>query len=536
MTSTLKHLQARGRAWRRHQYFAGAHPLEALSLLAVFGALLLFIRSVLSVYNIPYGVDFGEGYLANMSLELVSGRNPYHMLDQAPWIVSSYPPLYPFLNGLLITILGPSLIPGRFIATASFVGILAMIAVLLRRLGTGPTAAVLAAGLMLVFPWGVRWAQVVRVDTLGILLTLAGLYFWARSDRRSDAVISAILLAAGVLTKHSLLSAPLACLALAFIKRDSRRFMFLLLLVILIVSSYGLINLLTGGGLFLHLFTFTANAWFLPRFTAGVGEYFGETWILQIMALSALLMPETPPSARTRLEAPPSGDRRILGWYYLLSHLTLLAYGFEGSDTNYLIEPLLSAALLAGLSVDHLTFSLETERPAYTGGPSIRTIAFALVLAICILGRYIDSSDYRIHRVNPERRGNGLELIRLAKGAYGDILSEDASFTFLAGKPVLFQPYIMSLLARTGKWDQSGFVSTIRNGDYSMIVLRVDLEDPYNTERAGGAYEMAGFDRWTDEMEDAILERYELYGGIDVGVGNLWYVYLLKEHEGTDAN
>ncbi len=502
---------------KKNSAFVPPHPLEALALLAQFAALLLYVVSILGVYGIPYGVDFGEGYLADMSLRLVSGANPYHSLENAPWIVSSYPPLYPLLNGLITAIVGPSLLPGRFIATASFIGILAVTVLVMRKMRVSTTIAVMTAGLLLVLPWGVRWSQVVRVDTLGILLSLGGLYWWIRSSRRSDAVVAAILLAGAVLTKHSLLAAPLACLVHGFLTRDSRRMILLALLLVLIGGSYGLINLLTGGGLFLHLFTYTANAWFLPRFIGGVGMYFKPTWSLHVIAIAALLIPGT-----------VSGTRRIIGWYCLLAHLALFAYGFEGSDTNYLIEPLLTASLLAGLTLDRMTAAPETAKPMMKGLPSARTIGFALVLLICILGRFIDQSEYRIHRINPERLRNGLELIRLCRSTPCDVLSEDASFTFLAGKPVLFQPYIMSLLARTGKWDQSEFVASIRDGAYSIIVLRVDLNDPYNTEQAGGAYEMAGFDRWTDEMEEAILERYYLYGPLDVGVGNYWYVYILK--------
>ncbi len=504
------------------------HPLEALSLLALSGALILFIISILKIFEIQYGVDFGEGYLANMSQEMVRGHNPYHSLDHPPWIVSSYPPLFPLINGLIMALLGPSLLPGRFIAAVSLIGILATSVLILRRLGIGATIAVLAAGIMLVFPWSVQWAQVVRVDTLGILLTLSGLYIWIRSDKPGDAVLAAVFLSLAVLTKHSLLAAPLAILVHAFITKDRRRIMLLALLPILIGGSYGIINLLTGGGLFDHLFTYTANAWFMKRFTSGLGEYFKVTWILQIIAISALLIPGI-----------AAGHRKILGWYYLFTTLTLTAYGFEGSDTNYFIEPLLATALLAGLALDHFTESPEMKISSFRGIPSAQTIAYGLILTIFILGRFINASDYKIHRVTPDKLSNGQWLMRMAADVGGDVLSEDASFPFLVGKEVVFQPYIMSLLSRTGKWDQDEFVSTIRDGKYSMIILRVDLTDPYNTERRGGVFEMAGFDRWTEEMEDAIIERYRLQGGTDVGVGNhLWYVYfprdLLENDSPTD--
>ncbi len=501
-------------AQEKRRLLSSSQVLETLSLLGLFAALLLFMKSVIEVYGIPYGIDFGEGYLANMSLEMVRGRNPYHALENPPWIVSSYPSLYPFLNGLIMAAVGRSLLPGRFIATASLIGVIVTTIILLRRLGVGPTIALLMAGMMLVFPWPVRWAQVVRVDTLGILFAILGLYFWVRSEGIRDASVSAVLFMAAAFTKHSLLAAPLACLVYAFISRDRRRIAFLLMLAILVGGGYGIANLVSGGGLFRHLFVYTANVFHVARLTAGLGEYLKGTWILQIAALSSLLMPGT-----------LTGPHRLFGWYYLFAHLTLLAYGFTGSDTNYYIEPLLSTTILGALALNKLTIKSDIDTGVERTPFSKRAIALALILAVIVLARFVNTSDFKVHRMNPERLSKGLELLQLCASAPGDILSEDASFSFIGGKRVLFQPYIMTLLARTGKWDETPLIQAIEEQQYSMIVLRVDLNDPYNTEVLGGAWEMAGFDRWSERMEQAIMEHYTLYGAWDVGVGNLWYVY-----------
>jgi hypothetical protein len=145
---------------------------ELMSVAFVVGALILYFNSVVSVFGIPYGLDFGEGYLADMSLRLAEGHNPYHALDQPPWVVSSYPPLYPLINGLILFITGPSLAPGRLISVMSFLGMIVASVMILRRFSVHTSVAILAAGLLLCFEWGVRWSQVVRVDTFGILLTV----------------------------------------------------------------------------------------------------------------------------------------------------------------------------------------------------------------------------------------------------------------------------------------------------------------------------------------------------------------------------
>ncbi|MFH1676278.1 MAG: glycosyltransferase family 39 protein [bacterium] len=489
---------------------------EILCLVGLFVLFLRFLYSAVQVYGIPYGIDFGEGYLADASLKIITGHNPYHPIQNPPWIVCSYPPLYPIINGILMFVFGPNLLPGRFIATASFLGILGLTILIFRKLGVGSTIAIISAGLLFAFPWPVRWAQVVRVDTLGIALALGGIYIWLRSEKKSDAILSAILFACAVFTKQSLLSAPIAVLIYAFLSRDRRKFIFILLFVAFVGVTYGISGILTGGGIFLHLFKYTANEYFLLRFTSGLGAYIKSTWILQVIALISFFMP-----------GALAGYRRIFIAYYILAHLTLVTYGFEGSDTNYFIEPLIASIFLAGFAFDSLS-RIPHKLQSAKGLPKPENIAPILLIALIIVSGFINSNDFRVHRINGDRLQSGLGLLRLATSAPGDILCEDASFTLLAGKKVIFQPYIMSLLYKKGKWDQSEFVQSIRDKKYSLIMLRVNLNTPKNTENASLGYEAAGFDRWTDEMEDAVRENYTIYDAYDVGISNPWFAYIPK--------
>jgi hypothetical protein len=491
------------------------HPIEAIALVTLIIAIILYAISLIHVYAIPYGIDFGEGYLANASLELIRGHTPYHSLDQPPWIALNYPPFFLILNGFFMSLFGVSLIPGKFIATISLIGILIMAGSILRRLGTSLSIAILSAGILLCYPWPVNWSQVVRVDTLGILLGTLGIYFWLRGVKSTDAIVAGVFFSLAAFTKHSYLSAAIASIIYGFVSRDKRILTLLSATIIIIGALYLGTDFINHGWLFKHIFSYTANSYFMDRLAIGLGGYLKATWLLQIMAISTFVIPGT-----------LDGSRKLLGWFYLFSHLTLGAYGFEGSDTNYFIEPLLSVVLLAGLTFDKLTSSIESI-PAFPSNlPSPRTIGFSLILAVIFIGRFVNTGDYLIQRANAERIENGKELIRLEAGAPGDVLSEDASFTLLAGKKVLYQPYIMALLTKKRKWDQAPFIKTLEDEKYSLIVMRVDLNDPNNTEERGDVWEAAGFDRWTPEAEQAIKDHYSLYGGLDAGVGNLWYIYL----------
>lgn len=499
----------------RSKLLSETHPLEAICLFALFFAGILFGISVTKVYSIPYGIDFGEGYLANASLEIIQGQNPYHSLDAPPWIVTSYPPLYPFINGLFMILTGPTLIAGRFISTVSLIGILVVSIMILRKANIGSSVSLIAAGILLVFPWPVNWAQVVRVDILGIFLTITGIFFWIRSEKKIDVYLAAIFLSLAAFTKQSLLVAPVSLFVYALLTKNRNAMSIVGMTLLLSALLYCFAGLASGGGIFLHLFHYTTNAYFFERLTAGLGNYFKSTWLIHLMAASSFVIPGT-----------LTGSRVFFAWYYLFAHLAIITYGFEGSDTNYFIEPLLSTVFLTAFLLDYLVKRTENTRDFFGAIPSPRTIGFALMFLIIFMGRFLQTDQYRIQRTTPERIQQGLELVRLAHAVSGDILSEDASFTLLAGKRVLFQPYIMTLLSRVGKWNQQPFVDSIKSEQYSMIILRVNLHDPANTEVRGGAWEAAGFDRWTPEMEQAIKDHYTLHGGLDVGVGNLWYVYI----------
>ncbi|HEX9745242.1 MAG TPA: hypothetical protein VGB30_07425 [bacterium] len=500
------------------------HPLELIFVGGIFLLFtVLFILSLFKIFGIPYGIDFGEGFLANMSYQLVSGANPYHSLDNPPWIVSSYPPLYPLLNGLLMLFTGPSLLPGRLIAAASLIGIATILILMLKHLKITDLVAFLAVALLLVFPWPFRWAQVVRVDTLGIFFAVSGLYVWLKGERKYGGVATAILFTLAVLTKHSFLAAPASVFVYSLLTKDPRIRKFIITFLITAVGGYFIINILTGGGLFLHLFTYTANRFFSERLTSGVGDYFASTWIIHLIALTAFLS-----------KSPLSGNRSSFGWYYLLAHGTLLSYGFEGSDTNYLIEPLVSTLILSAFTIDSV-IERNSESAAVNIFPvSLKAVIYTLLIITIINVRFFSPNDFRLHRMDPEKLQDGMELLQLVGASPGLVLSEDASFPFIEGKPVVFQPYIMSLLSRTGKWDQEPFLKTIRDQEYGLVILRVDLNDPYHTDTESPAYEMAGFNRWTDEMEQAILDNYELALFFDVGAGNYWYIYAPPEaiHEG----
>jgi hypothetical protein len=101
--------------------------------------------------------------------------------------------------------------------------------------------------------------------------------------------------------------------------------------------------------------------------------------------------------------------------------------------------------------------------------------------------------------------------------ASGDVVSELAGYALFAEKPVLFQPFIMSELARQSRWDESRFVNDIRAGRFTIFASTTDLfSDAYS-------------DAFTPAMREAIRSAY----GLDQVIqgGHLWQFFLYKPRE-----
>jgi hypothetical protein len=96
---------------------------------------------------------------------------------------------------------------------------------------------------------------------------------------------------------------------------------------------------------------------------------------------------------------------------------------------------------------------------------------------------------------------------------------------------VLFNPFIMSEMSREGIWDQGPFVQSIENREYDLIMLRFIVGDPASDDRPGaGTY--AGWDRFTESMEAAIEDNYEIDFDISpIYMRRLWFIYRPIQEE-----
>ena len=85
------------------------------------------------------------------------------------------------------------------------------------------------------------------------------------------------------------------------------------------------------------------------------------------------------------------------------------------------------------------------------------------------------------------------EIVEFLKGIPDPVYSEDMVILMHAGREIPAEPAIISALAADGKWDESGFVARIRNGEFHAIVVRWSLTNQQ---------------RFSKAVADAVDERY----------------------------
>jgi hypothetical protein len=87
------------------------------------------------------------------------------------------------------------------------------------------------------------------------------------------------------------------------------------------------------------------------------------------------------------------------------------------------------------------------------------------------------------------------DVVRFVRTLPGPVYSENMTLLMAAGKELPAEPAIITMLARTGQWDESGFIGRIRNGQFDAIVIETTFNDR---------------ERFTPRIAEAITRSYAL--------------------------
>ena len=430
--------------------------------------LLLFLVVVQSAWSIamilqPRELLGSESIVYDKAARIFRGEPLYQSLDRPPYTVTAYTPLYYLLAGESMAIFGPGFGPGRAIsfgagiATALMVGRLTAQRARSGRAGVFATLLFLALGI----PATPAWSALYREHVLGVALSFGVIAVLTGRLSTSRIVLAALLAALAVLTKQTLFASALAASVWLW-QRDRRlAIQFLGIGSGVVVVTCGLLELSTHELLAntvyanVNPFSFIAlksNALIFLLFQGGAaaiaGLYLLERW-------------------RTRRL---KGDE-LLAWYWLTSLLELVALAKVGAAMNYWIEFAAVSAVLATIGL----------RQRLTEPSASRALVPMVLLAVTIVPYTFLTANAALPRFwqlwpESEQVAALASLTERVRSEPRDVLADPLDVLVLAGRPLMFEPYIFSILHREGRWDASGLISSICHGGVGLVVMGQPLE------------------------------------------------------------
>ncbi len=494
------------------------NPQEKITILLkylVFAGLifysLIFLYHGVMLVLYPYDVDNSEAYLVNQALRLSQGEFLYPPIDEEPFLVDNYPPVYPLVLAAGTKIVGVCFHLARLISlTSTFITAL-LLALWTWELTKNKTASLYAALVFLSFYHVYDWCALARVDSLGIMLSVLGLYLMQRSWHWGW--ITLIILIA-LYTKQSLFAAPLSIfIYYLFTQQKRTAWMYLATLAASGLILFVLMNLLTDNGAYNHLVLYNNNTY---RFTDLL--YYTRHWVgvYTVWGCAPLLIVALGISqygSKEQLTHAPAIPL-LLFLYTVFSILESMLCGKIGSAPNYLLSLVCATAVGLGFIYHHITSNAKmatTWSALFFFALNITQLAGTFHLPIGGQMMFKHPLDYAYTPSTIDQQAATLLHNRL-KRMEGPILSDRAGVPLAAGHKVEYQPFIFTQLSHQGLWDQSQILNRIAAQEFEAVTLMFDVSRP-NWDR----------ERFTEPFIEAVRTYYTIeqqYGG--------YFLYLPK--------
>jgi hypothetical protein len=334
-------------------------------------------------------------------------------------------------------------------------------------------AGVAVGTAFLLSPIVTGWLCALRVDLIGIGLSMSGLYVFTANPQKWK--LAVVLMVLALFCKHSLLAAPAACVLWLLLQRRWKQaaqacgFALALMLVIFALTQWW-----SGGNFAFALFGTHPDPVYWAKYWLGLrvlADYHPAIVLLALVGVGFALV--------SRRATPAT----LFVPMALLSAITIIKHG---SNTNHLFEAVAALCIAAGIGWGELGRWADKR--------SATTAAFAAVpvLFIALVGYFY---PFDMVGVTPRMCRDAYAFLRAQNT--DRVLSENTGALLLTGKTVwLSNPFVYAQLAEHGGWSARDLNDKIRNHQFDVIILSTAVQSTIHA------------DRWTPESRQLIFEGY----------------------------
>ncbi len=405
-----------------------------------------------------------ESVVAAQSLMLVQDHTLYYDLNQYPYTVCAYTPVFYLLEAGLIRLGIPAFTAGRLISFAALLGLILLCGKLAKLYTNSAYAAwcarLFAASSALLLTWG----TVGQVDMLAYFLALAAFYQYSLSNGSREFHHLGAALALAVLatfTKQTAVAAP-AAICLLLLLRDWKRGLIFGIAWAGIVTAIALaLNAMLGGRFLQDTIFANMNPMSLKKLGAQLtqlGSLAGGLLVIVAVGFAKL--------RRSRSAA-------LLVYLGMAAAVLAATAPKIGSDTNYQIETtaLLCVAAAAALhEVNFFGLYFARSKSALT--------LLLLPAGVHLVVGYRVAPNQAMFRIAVENahRSQLKELRPYVPASGGLVLSTDYNAMVRLRGRLDVEPLIYNLLVSAGRVDPEPVRRDLEHGVFSTVYLGEDVE------------------------------------------------------------
>jgi hypothetical protein len=376
--------------------------------------------------------------------------------------------LYYWLAAALQMGVGAGFGPGRVLSLAAGAATAATVGVLAGRRAGGVWVGVFAALLFLAlaFPGPTPWLGLYRVDQVGVALSVAAIAVLSRTSRTPISIAAGVLAGLALLTKQTFVAALIAGVLWRWLDGPRANAYYFGGAAGLTFAIPCLVLEASTGAFFQNTVAANVNPVFLSVAAGLLPEFLSTQW--PMLLLAGIYLGMQPPWR--------GGEARLLVLYWALSSVVLLGLAKIGANVNYWIEFAAATAILAARGAACL---LALPRPYVAG---LAAAGLVLIVAAHLGGPVALLASARAIRAdvrtlaNPPRDADFESLVERVRTEPGVVIAEPGDVVVLAGRQVLLEPFIYSILLDAGRWRPEPLVAQICHGEIRLVILAYSLE------------------------------------------------------------
>ena len=479
------------------------HPVMGMvTVKTAYAALVLGVTAGLAVYvyyivqwlPYPYQIDFGEGFTVYLGKLFSEGifRPELWDINQEPYITLMYGPIFPIFEAILIKIFGVSLTIGRALSVGSTLILCGVIYFIVREFTNKKWLAFIVAFLPLCNPIIREWSLMARVEMVGLMFSLLGLYFFIKGNKKTPFlnkwnILSVMCLTLAVYTKQTYLAAPIDILPYLFIHNRRNSFKFLVSLIIPCAALLVFFQIATGGLFINHLINYNLAT---PYFQE-LHQLFKDIQIIGVFTIGPICFSLAYCLFRLR-------ERRVdVFTLYFFASFFILAVTLirRGSFMSYGVEFIVLSMVLSGLFIievvqyDWLKSKLRNIRV-------FLQISLPLLLAFQLLTNVAQEA---FPFPTSKYTENCEQVSSIIKDTSEPILTENAGLVLVNNKTPYMEPFVFTNLTLLNIWDNTKYIQDITSQRFDYIVIL--------TPNFAGR---TGYGHFTSEAMQAIQDNYKV--------------------------